>query len=691
MVVPPALPQPERPPKSRPVSVRMLTTAGLLAVLLLLAALVAIRVIRGPSLPPPPAEARRLYDNGVAALHRESYATAASLLQDALAAHGQFPLAFARLAQAREGLDEPGLAARAVSSARALVVDRARFSPLELLHLDAITGLVSRDFESAITAYMALEAMDPTRPEFQFELGHVYELDEQPTQALERYERAIELDPLHAPAFVRQGVLLGRQGSVDDALGSLERAEQLYQAAADAEGRAKAVYQRGVLLRDARRLAEAATELERGLVIAETGLLLEQQLRTLEELSVVSTMQGDVERGEALARRAIELAAGKPALLASARLALGDLFLLRDDVGPAESLFVAAEGVAERSGAERTRARSQLALATVSLAKGDPDAATSYAEVAQRFYRTGGYRRETIRAMLILGTARVRRGELVDAAALFESQIADARSLDDSGLLARAHDGLGTVRARQGRYGAALAEHTLSLELHQAIDDAASVAEALLSTGMVLAHLGRGPEARQTLESLANRPDLAESVTSLASRISLVSARVEMGLGDYPKAADHAITALAPEGDIDTRITVEALVVQCVSEARSAGGRARGRCEEARRLAEDLGDSLLIGMSTLASAEERFLARDYNAADLLVRDVLASTTPSDHPEQYWRATLLGERVSERVGDDEAVTRYSSQRDDALKWMRDALGPAGLVTYLARADVAALLQ
>jgi hypothetical protein len=96
-------------------------------------------------------------------------------------------------------------------------------------------------------------------------------------------------------------------------------------------------------------------------------------------------------------------------------------------------------------------------------------------------------------------------------------------------------------------------------------------------------------------------------------------------------------------------------------------------------------------MSAVAAAEERFLARDYSGADVIVKNVLATTTPSDHPEQYWRATLLGERISQRTGNDEAIIRYSSQRDDAVAGMRDALGPAGLATYLARADVAALVQ
>ena len=235
------------PEPPRRVSVWTVTATGVSGVLLLLAAYVAIQLIWAPALPPPPLEAQRLYDRGVAALHRGSYSTAASVLEEAVAAHNQFPLAFARLAQARHGLDESGPAAGALNYAQTLLSDRSRFDPEELLRLDAIAGVVNRDLVSALDAYTALQAADPTQAEIQFELGHVYELDGQPAQALARYERAVELDPLYAPALVRQGIILGRQGAIDDALGSFERAERLYQAAADTEGRAEAIYQRGGL------------------------------------------------------------------------------------------------------------------------------------------------------------------------------------------------------------------------------------------------------------------------------------------------------------------------------------------------------------------------------------------------------------------------------------------------------------
>ena len=635
----------------------------------------------------------------VAALHRGSYSTAASVLEEAVAAHNQFPLAFARLAQARHGLDESGPAAGALNYAQTLLSDRSRFDPEELLHLDAIAGVVNRDLVSALDAYTALQSADPTQAEFQFELGHVYELDEQPAQVLARYERAVELDPLYAPALVRQGIILGRQGAIDDALGSFERAERLYQAAADTEGRAEAIYQRGVLLHDARRLAEAATELERALLISETGGLAEQQLRALGQLSMVSTRQSDVERGEERARRAVELAAGQSVFLASALLRLGHTFLVQGDVARTEPYFVEAEDLARTFGAERTRAEAQVALVTVALARDDPATAIVYADAARSFYESRGYRREAVRARLTLASGRMLGGDLAQALSLFEGQVAAAESLDDPLLLADARAGLGSALVRGGAFTDALAEFQRSTELYEEVDDFGSVAEGLSNAGMVLAYLGRRPEAQSTLDSLSTRPDLEEYASSLAGRVSLVEAHLAMGLGDYRLAVDHAVTAVTLAGETDVRTAVEALAVSCVAAARSAGDGTRGRCDDARRLSRDAGDPVLAVLSALASTEERLLSRDYAGAESFVEEVLAGLPPDVHAQHRWRAALLGGRAAERVGragradedNDEAVTRYVTQRDAALEEMRAVLGPGGVTTYLARADVAALVQ
>lgn len=681
----------------RRVSVWTVTAAGASGVLLLLVAYVAVQFIWAPALPPPPLDAQRLYDSGVAALHRGSYTTAATVLEEAVATHDQFPMAFARLAQARDGLDESGPAAGALNYAQTLLSDRSRFEPEELLHLDAIVGVVNRDLVSALGAYTALEAADPTRAEIQFELGHVYELDEQLDQALARYERAVELDPLYAPALVRQGVILGRQGDIDDALGSFERAERLYQAAADTEGRAEAIYQRGVLLHGARRLSEAATELERALVIAETGGLIEQQLRALGQLSMVSTRRGDVERGEERARRAVELAAGHSAFLASALLRLGHTFLAQGNVARTEPYFVEAEDLARSFGAERTRAEAQVALATVALARDDPRTAVVHANAARSFYETGGYQREAVRARLTLASGRMLSGELAEALALFERQVVAAESLDDPLLLADAHAGVGTALVRGGALRDALVEFDVSIELYEEVDDFGSLADSLSSAGLVLAHLGRGPEARLKLDSLSTRPDLEEFRTSLAGRISLVEADLALGLGDYQMALDHAVTALTVAGETDIRTAVQALAVSCVAAARGAASGARGHCEDARLRSRDSGDALLEVVSALASAEERLLARDYTSAESLIKDVLVGSMPGVHAHHRWRAALVGGRAAARAGrasnadNAEAVTRYATERDAALEEMRADFGPEGVTTYLARADVAALIQ
>ena len=208
---------------------------------------------------------------------------------------------------------------------------------------------------------------------------------------------------------------------------------------------------------------------------------------------------------------------------------------------------------------------------------------------------------------------------------------------------------------------------------------------------MALAHLGQGPDARSILDSLLTRSNLEEFVRFLAGRISIVEARLAMGLGDYPLAEEQAMTPVRLAGQVDRRTIVEALAVQCVAEARGGLRGARGRCDDARRRAGDLGDSVLTMVSTVATAEERFLARDHMSAEGFVSDVLAGTTPNDPTELRWRAALLGWKVAERAGNDEAVTHYSAQRDEALEGMRDTLGTAGLTTFLARADVAALAE
>ena len=229
-----AAPEPTPGVSMLPARVSMKVVAAAVSVALLGAlAYMGMQSLWAPPLPPPTPEARRLYNQGVEALHQGAFATAAASLGAAIDAHPEFPLAHARLAQAHERLGDPQQAGGALSKARGLVPDRSRFDPEEMLYLDAIDGVVGRDFEAAIAAYSQLQAEDPTRAEIQFELGHVYEDDAQMTAALAHYERAIGLNPLFAPPFVRRGVLLGRQGVIDDAIGSLERAERLYQAAGE--------------------------------------------------------------------------------------------------------------------------------------------------------------------------------------------------------------------------------------------------------------------------------------------------------------------------------------------------------------------------------------------------------------------------------------------------------------------------
>src|SRR5207245_5965552 len=132
------------------------------------------------------------------------------------------------------------------------------------LYVDAISATVRHDFPAAIEAYAAIakRSADAEKPSVLVDLGRAYEKNEDLKKAIEVYTEAANRNPQYATAFLRLGVLYGRQRDLVNAVSSLDKAEAIYQALGNIEGRAEAVYQRGALFNQLNKLAEAKTQLE---------------------------------------------------------------------------------------------------------------------------------------------------------------------------------------------------------------------------------------------------------------------------------------------------------------------------------------------------------------------------------------------------------------------------------------------
>src|SRR5262249_2969475 len=321
---------------------RTLLTAAM-AILILLVGFVAIpRFSRRAHYQLSP-EARRWYDAGLQALHEGAYYQATKALERTTNIDGKFPLAHARLAEAWAELDYADRAKDELLSATSLVPDRTALPRMDALYLEAVTSVLRQDFPDAVDKYSKIveQAVDSEKSSAYFDLGRAHEKNEDTAKALGSYLEATKCDPQYAAAFMRQGILYGRQQNFTSAVEAFDKAEGIYQALSNQEGVTEVLYQRGQLLNLEDKVAEARLQLERALDITRTTNNRYQEINTLLRLSSVCYTEGNTALGEQYATQATDLARADNLenLATNGIIDLGNAFFVRGDYLKAETYF----------------------------------------------------------------------------------------------------------------------------------------------------------------------------------------------------------------------------------------------------------------------------------------------------------------------------------------------------------------
>src|SRR6266404_786468 len=219
----------------------------------------------------PSREAMFWYDAGTTALRNGAYYQASKTLQQAVKIDDQFALGHAWLAEAYTELDYSDKAKdeiiRAESLARQLPMQQS-----DALYLQAVTNTVLRDFPPAMESYqkIARQAPDNEKANVYLDLGRAYEKNDQSEKAKESYQEATKLAPQEAAAFLHLGVVCGQMQDFPCASDAFQKAQSLYQALSNQEGVTEVFYQRGFLLLDQVKLAEARAQLENALQMTKT-------------------------------------------------------------------------------------------------------------------------------------------------------------------------------------------------------------------------------------------------------------------------------------------------------------------------------------------------------------------------------------------------------------------------------------
>ncbi len=638
----------------------------------------------------PNADAQQLYETGANALRAGSFFQASKALSLAIASDDQFALAHARLAEAWMELDYSDRAKDELLRVGELSPNRSLFTPVDALYLDAITATVRRDFPRAVTAYTEIARLQPNQSYVYVDLGRAYEKNNDLDKAIESYATATSKDAQNGTAFLRLGVLQGRKHKVADADAAFDKADTIYQALGNVEGRAEVALNRGVLLNDiAGKVTEARTQLEQAREIAKVVSNQYQQIKILFQLSSVAIKEGQAEQAQQYAREAVQLAETNQmeSLIARGNIEVGNVYLVRGNYTEAEKYFQQALDAAQRYSGKQNEARARLSLGSLYIQRGEADRGLGFVDQALAFYQPGAYRTETSQGLLLRARALKQKGDYTAALQAFQDQLKLAEQTGDQSQIANFHGAIGGIMMIQEQYAEARQHFEEGRARYKASGNQLYEGYALMNLGAAQWELGNADESRKMLEQasvIANQA--SASFVALQAAIALNRAEIAMNDRNFAEAGARAKQALDLAGAEDKAVAAEANSVIGLSQAlngRAAAGLAL--CQHANDAAATLGDPLLAAKSQLALAEAALAAGEAQRAVESARQAQNFFANSAMTERNWRASLIAGMASEKLLDHDNARNYFKKANDAFSSLEQKWGAEIFKAYQARPD------
>jgi tetratricopeptide (TPR) repeat protein len=645
-----------------------------------------------PPLHVPSAEAKNWYDIGTNALRDGAYFQASKALERAVTVDDKYVLAHARLAEALVELDNAERAKDELLRVTWLASDHSALPTIDALYIDAISATIRHDFRGAIETYagIAKQSSDTEKPRVLVDLGRAYEKNDDVKKAIESYTQATTLSAQYPTAFLRLGILYGRQQQLTEALTAFDKAEALYQSLGNLEGRAEVVFQRGALFNKLNKLADANTQLEQALRLARANDNKSQEIKTLLQLSSVAGDQGELNRATEYAREAVELAQknGMENLSARGLIDLGNSYLIKGEYPEAEKYLSQGFESAQRIKASNNEARARVSLASLRLQQRRPDEAVSLVDPALRFYQAAGYRSETFSCLALLARSNLQKGDYDSAIKADEQLLQLAQEWNDQSQIAIAHGDMGSALVRQEKYPEALDHLAQAYTINKAQGVQRSQVSNLLARAYALWQLGRYSEAQTNLDeasAIANKPD--GGYKQALAGIQLASAEISLSQALFAEARTKAEKLVAQTGTQFPAITIGAKRV--LGLAQSYGGAVafgKQTCAEVIALAKPLNDPFQFATAQLAFAEALLLAGD--SADALTNALQAQESFAQRGQQawQWRAFLIAALASKARGDNAKTREYALQASELVSKLEQRWGAANFNSYLSRPDI-----
>ncbi|MDQ5846756.1 MAG: protein kinase [Acidobacteriota bacterium] len=658
------------------------------AVVLIAGGGLALRFAR-PSPHTPPAEAQRWYQVGTSALRDGAYYQASKALEKAASLDDAYLLAHARLAEALVELDYADRAKDELL--RVNSSDKAALSETDVLYLDAITASVRRDYSKAVSLYnqLAQQASDAERPYVLVDLGRAYDNNGDPKKAIESYTQASSRNPDYPTPFLQLGILYGRQSDQAGALASLEKAEAIYQALGNLEGRAEVVFQRGALFNKLNKLVEAKAQLEQALNLSRAADNKSQEIKTLLQLNSLAMDMGESNQGTDYLQQALQLAQsnGMENLSARGLNDQGNNAMIKGDYPKADQYFSEALQSAQRSKALRNEARARFSLGQLRLRQYKADEAVRFLEPALAFYQQGAYRSEASSCLVVLARANRQKGDYDSAYKANEQLLQHGQQLNDQAQVALSYSEMGLARTSQERYSEALDLLNQAYAYYSSQNVQRSIGYNMHNRAETLWRMGRYAEAKTLLDQAAPIADKSgNEIRALSANIKLSAAEMALSEGRFADANGRAKFLVDSTGTDFKGVLVAAKSVMGLAQSYSGSSAGKQLAMEAVELARQLNDPAQTATAQMALAEVLLVSRNYEAAASNALEAQAVFARLGQTASEWRSLTIAAQAKHGMGDKNGAREYAMRARDTLFKLEQRWGSDNYQTYLGRNDI-----
>ncbi len=668
-----------------PIPKRRLLVLGIFS-FLVIASAVGYIVYRSTRYVPPSAEARRWYDRGLSALREGTYLQAVNAFKMAVQHDKRFLLAHARLAEAWQELDFTGPAQTEMLAAS--VPEQESVLPdIDRKYVEAVRTTLTQDFSGAVERYKDIlnDLPDEQRAYGYVDLGRAYEKIGDLKDAVQSYEHAASLTPENPAPFVHLGILKSRQMDMNGGEAAFQKADSLYQAEGNLEGRAEVAYQRGYAANVRGDSAKARTYLETSLQIAGQIPSVQLEVRTLAQMS-------DAEDGD----KAIELAKEEIQVAQENEIEywatdgfnrLGTAYFSKEAFADAERSHLQALKQSKKNGHPKLEANANFGLASIRDQQGRWDESIPLAREALQYYESFAYMSMAAEATDLIIRGEEGKGDFNRALKSANELLQLARKWEDPASIQTAEESVGNILLDLERFPDALTHYEEALKASRLTNG--NVAYQEMHCADTLWRLGRYSEAEDMLASI---PAQTASRSDIASSSELIRAQMRLSQRRYSDALSLSRQALSRFGDMPASQIAELERVETISEAQL------GQIKQAQKDAEKLlslalqqSDEGLVAEASMALAVVDLQAHIPDQALQMAEAADRYFSSKGEKESEWLSLYYVSKACKASGDIAGSSAYAKKSIDILDQLEQTWSPPAYHQFATRPDHQIVLQ